>query len=186
LLGIRATREMEIHHLKVHGDYELIVQQVRNVYQTKNIWLKDYINEVWDIVEDFFLSFNILYITRNQNEKDDSLVVKKSTFKIPFPPKLKYEVEVRYMPSILDNVKHWKVFEEDSEIKRFIEAIDDFSSIHIDQDEYLDKDNQNLKFHNTIIGHKIFQLPTNHIKKGLVPLERFFYHYDVPMKLPDP
>jgi ribonuclease HI len=186
LLGLREAKEMKIQHLKVHGDFELIVQQVRDVYQTKNIRLKDYINEVWDIIEAFFLSFNIVYIPRNQNEQADSLVVVASTFKPPFPPKLKYEVEVRYMPSILDNVKHWRVFEEYSEIKRFIEAIDDFSSIHIDQDEDLDEDNHNLNFHNMIVGHKILQFPTNHIPKGLVPLERIFYHNDVPVKLPDP
>jgi hypothetical protein len=132
------------------------------------------------------LSFNIVYIPRNQNEQVDSLAVEASTFKPPFPPKMKYEVEVRYRPSIPDNVKHWRVFEEDSEIKRFIEAIDDFSSIHIDQDEDLDEDNQNLNFHNMIVGHKILQFPTNHIPKGLVPLERIFYHNDVPVKLPDP
>jgi hypothetical protein len=111
--------------------------------------------------------------------------VAASTFKPPLPPKLKYEVKVRYRPSIPDNVKYWRVFEEDSEIKRFIEAIDDFSSIHIDQDEDLDEVNQNLNFHNMIIGHKILQLPTNHIPKGLVPLERFFYQNDILVKLPD-
>jgi len=34
------------------------------------------------------------------------------------PPKLKYEVEVRYKPSIPDNVKYWRVFEEYSKIKK--------------------------------------------------------------------
>jgi hypothetical protein len=52
----------------------------------------------------------------------------------------------------------------------FIEAIHDFSSIHIDQDEDLDEDNQNLNFHNMVFGHKILQLPTNHIPKVMVPL----------------
>jgi hypothetical protein len=94
---------------------------------------------------------------------------------------LKYEVEVRYKPCILDDVKHCRVLEEYSEIKSFIEAIDDFSSIHIDQDE----DNHNLNFYNMIVGHKILQLPINHIPKGLVPLERIFNHNDVPVKLPD-
>jgi hypothetical protein len=37
-----------------------------------------------------------------------------------------------------------------------------------------------------IVGHKILQFPTNHIPKGLVPLESIFYHNDVPVKLPDP
>jgi hypothetical protein len=148
--------------------------------------LKDYRNEVWDIVESFFLSFNIVYIPRNQNEQVDSLAMAASTFKPPLPPKMKYEVEVRYMPLIPENVKHWRVFEEYYEIKRFIEAIDDFSLIHIDQDEDLNEENQNLNFHNMIIGHKILKLPTNHIPKGLVPLEMIFYHNDVHVKLCDP
>jgi hypothetical protein len=76
----------------------------------------------------------------------------------------------------------WKILKS----KCFIEAIDDFSSIHIDQDEDLDEVNQNLNFHNMIVWHKILQLPTNHIPKGLVPLERIFVHNDVPVKLPDP
>jgi len=96
LLGLMAYREMKIQHLKVHGDCELILQHVGNVYHTKNTRLKDKKNEVWDVVEAFFMSFNIVYIQRNQNEKVDSLVVEASTFKPPFPPRLKYEVEVRY------------------------------------------------------------------------------------------
>jgi hypothetical protein len=40
----------------------------------------------------------------------DSLVVSASNFRVSFPPKLKYDVEVKYRPSIPDNVKHWKVF----------------------------------------------------------------------------
>jgi hypothetical protein len=41
---------------------------------------------------------------------------------------------VKYRTSIPDNVKHWKVFEDDLEIKRFLETIDEFFSLHIDQD----------------------------------------------------
>jgi ribonuclease HI len=111
LLGLRAFKEMKIQHLKVHGDSNVIVQQVRNLYQTRNIRLEEYINEVWDIIERFILSFNILCIPGNRNEQVDSLVVVASTFKPPLPPKLKYEVEVRYMPSIPDNIKYWRVFE---------------------------------------------------------------------------
>ena len=54
----------------------------------------------------------------------DSLAVSVSNFRIPFPPKLKYDVEVKYRPSILDNVKHWKVFEDDLEIKKFLDTIE--------------------------------------------------------------
>jgi hypothetical protein len=58
--------------------------------------------------------------------------VSDSNFKVPLPPKLKYDVEVKYSPSIPDNVKLWKVFEDYIEIKRFMETMEEFSALHID------------------------------------------------------
>jgi hypothetical protein len=55
-----------------------------------------------------------------------------SHFRISFPPKLRYDVEVRYRPSVPNNIKHWKVFEEDLEDKKFLEPVDDFFALHID------------------------------------------------------
>jgi hypothetical protein len=80
----------------------------------------------------FFLAFNISFIPREENTMDDSLVVSASNFRVPLPPKLKYDVEVKYIPSILDNFKHWKVFEDDLEIKTFLETVDEFFALHID------------------------------------------------------
>jgi hypothetical protein len=40
----------------------------------------------------------------------DSLATSASNFKVPLPPKFRYDVEVKYRPSIPDNVKQWKVF----------------------------------------------------------------------------
>jgi hypothetical protein len=62
----------------------------------------------------------------------DSLAVSASHFRIPIPPKLKYDVEVKYRPSIPDNVKYWKVFEDDLELKKFLESVDEFVALHID------------------------------------------------------
>ena len=39
---------------------------------------------------------------------------------------------MRYRPSILDNVKHWRVFEDDLQINRFLEMVNGFSSANID------------------------------------------------------
>jgi hypothetical protein len=64
----------------------------------------------------------------------DCLVVSASNFRVPLPPKIRYYVEVKYRPFIPDNVKHWKVFEDDPEIKRFLETVDEFFALHIDQD----------------------------------------------------
>jgi hypothetical protein len=53
---------------------------------------------------------------------------------VPLPPKFRYDVEVKYRPSIPNNVKHWKVFEDDLEIKILLDTIEEFSALHIDQD----------------------------------------------------
>jgi hypothetical protein len=84
----------------------LIVHQVRNRYQDKHPRLRAYINEFWDLVDSFFLAFNISFVPREEKIVADSLVVSTSKFRVPLPPKLKYEVEVKYRPSIPDNVKH--------------------------------------------------------------------------------
>jgi hypothetical protein len=89
---------------------------------------------------------------------------------------------VKYRPSIPDNVKHWKVFEDDLEIKKFLESVDEFFALHIDQDHDSESNPHADVFLNKIANHHIVQLPTNHIPKGLVPLERLFDGNDVVVK----
>jgi len=52
----------------------------------------------------------------------------------PLPPKLTYEVQIKYKPSLPDSVTYWRVFENDEEINRFLQVIDEFSEMHIDQE----------------------------------------------------
>ena len=47
---------------------------------------------------------------------------------------IKYEIQMNYRPSIPDNIKHWKVFQDDKDIDRFLQVIDEFSSVHMDQE----------------------------------------------------
>jgi hypothetical protein len=158
VLGLRAAKDMRIEEISVFGDSELVVHHIKNIYQAKHPRLRTYINEVWDLVESFFLSFNISFIPREENVMDDSLAISTSNFRVPLPPKLKYEVEVKYRPSIPDNVKHWKVFEDDLEIKIFLETVDEFSALHIDQD-HESKSNPHVDvFLNKIANHHIVQL----------------------------
>jgi ribonuclease HI len=179
VLGLRDAKDMNIEDLEVFGDVELIVYQVRNRYQAKCPRLRAYINEVWDLVDSFFLDFNISFVPREDNTVTDSFVVLATKFRVPFPPKLKYDVEVKYRPSILHNVKHWKFFEEDLGIKKFLETVDEFSDLHIDQDQDTEEIPHDDVFLNKSVEHHIVQLPNNHIPKGLVPLERLFDRNDV-------
>jgi ribonuclease HI len=182
VLGLRAAREMGIQEIAVFGDAELVVQQVRNAYQAKHPRLRSYRNEVWDLVDSFFSAFNISFIPREENTLADSLAASASNFKVPLPPKFRYDVEVKYRPSIPDNVKHWKVFEDDLEVKRFLETVEEFSEMHIDQDVVPEEEPDGGNLLNKIAGRDIVQLPSNHIPRGLVPLERIFDSNDVSVK----
>jgi ribonuclease HI len=182
VLGLRAAKEMGIEEIEVFGDAELIIQQVRNAYRAKHPRLRSYKNEVWDLIENFFSAFNISFIPREKNALADSLAVSAILFRIPLLPKRKYDVEIKYRPAVPGNVRHWKVFEDDLEINNFLQAVDEFSALHIDQDLDLEGHPYPEVFLNKIANHQIIQLPSNHILKGLVPLERLFNGNDVAVK----
>jgi hypothetical protein len=96
--------------------------------------IRQYKNEVWDIIDNFVLEFSIYFVLRYSNHRKDSLVVDSSTSRPPICPNVKYEVEVRHIKTVLDNVKNWKVFSDDMELKRFLQTIEEFSNISIDQE----------------------------------------------------
>jgi hypothetical protein len=61
----------------------------------------------------FLIVSSWLLISHLLQERRMLWLVSGSKFRVPLPPKLKYDVEVKYRPSIPDNIKHWKVFEDD-------------------------------------------------------------------------
>ena len=83
LLGIAAVKEKGVKILKVRGDTELIVRQVRGQYSVKNHRLKNYWNRVWDEIEGLD-AFSIEAIPRELNTKVDSLVISTSLL-LPHP-----------------------------------------------------------------------------------------------------
>jgi hypothetical protein len=82
----------------------------------------------------FFLDFNIYFIPREENAPADCLAFTTSLLEVPELPTVRSDIEIKYRPSVPDNVKHWKVFEDDQEIKNFLQSIDNFSTLHIDED----------------------------------------------------
>ncbi len=114
------------------------------------------------------------------NHLVDSLVVSSSMFIPPMPPRISYEVQVKYRNSLPDNVKYWKVFEDDDELSRFLQVVDKFSDLHVDQENLNIDEFKKPKLKGKIGNHDIVQLPTNYIPRGLVPLDNFFDHNDVP------
>jgi hypothetical protein len=102
-----------------------------------------------------------------------------STFRPTIGPNIKYQVEIRNIKIILDNVRHWQVFSDDLELQRFLHTMDEFSNISIDQEsqegeDEESKDQQAPHLLKTVAGHDIVDLKSNHILRGLVQLEILF------------
>jgi hypothetical protein len=182
VLGLRAEKDMGIKEISVFGDAKLIGHQIRNIYQAKHPQLRSYRNESWDLIDSFFLAFNISFVPREENAMADFLAISASNFRVPLLPKLRYDVEVKYRPDVPENVKHWKVFEDDLEIKRFMETDEEFYALHIDQDPDSEINPHADVFLNKNFDHHIVQLLGNLIPKGIVPLERLFDRNDVAVK----
>ena len=44
-------------------------------------------------------------------------------------------LEVNFRPSVLDNLEHWQVFQDDAQILKFINHIDEFSNYKANERE---------------------------------------------------
>ena len=90
--------------------------------------MRDYKNMVLELLEDFY-EYTISLIPREQKNIANSLDNSASLFKIPIYPNKRYEIQVKHKPSIPNNVKNWKVFENNHQIKRFLENEEEFVNI---------------------------------------------------------
>ena len=102
--------------------------------------------------------------------------------KFPQVPQLQYVIEVKYIPFVPNNIRSCQVFEDDQKLKIFLEVVDEFYALHINQDNELEGSVENKKFQESIADHKIIELKGNHLPKGLVPLEKLFNNHDVLVK----
>jgi len=84
-----------------------------------------------------FQEHSFIVKTRDQNSIANSLVVSTSIFIIPIHSTEKCEVEVLHRPVIPDNIIHWQVFEDDHQVKNFIELKEEFENTQVDQQNML-------------------------------------------------
>ena len=110
------------------------------------------------MIDNLFIAFNISCIPKYHNQTSDSLSLAATHFIIPKQTQLKYPIEVRYRPSVPDNIKQWRVFEGDLEIKRFLELTDEFSNLLIDEEQDEEVEDADEYSENEIVGHKIIEL----------------------------
>jgi hypothetical protein len=165
ILGLEVARKMHITKLVAFVDSELIVHQIRGGYQTRHLIMRACKNQVWDLIDNFYKDFNITALSREFNQRDDSLAVASNNLKYHNNIQMRYEIEMRYRTSIHDNVKYWKVFEDDQHIKIFLEVIHEFSNTYVDLDVeekgkiVVDTEMQmTYEFSEYKAGHKLLQL----------------------------
>ena len=60
---------------------------------------------MWDLIEHYFVAFNMNYVSREENEMADSLAIAASNFKVPLNVKATYDVQIKNRPSIPNNIK---------------------------------------------------------------------------------
>jgi ribonuclease HI len=138
VLGLEAAKKLKINNLEVYEDAKLIVKQINRQYQAKHPILRSYINCAWDLMEKNFSSVNVHFIPRAENLHADALAKVDSIFSPPTTFKLKYHIEIKQRPSIPDNIQHWQVFEDEEQIKKFLEEVGEFSETHADQENQND------------------------------------------------
>ena len=133
--------------------------------------LLTYRKRVWDLMDDFE-ALNIRSILRRKNMVVDALAILASALQPVKRTKLKqFSVELVVVPSILENIIKFQVFQDNQHILEFIvcnchfkrQDIDDTPDDKPENDEFEDED-------------EILNLKTNTIPKGMVELEHIFYH----------
>jgi ribonuclease HI len=159
IFGLKVLEELGAKRIVVLGDSELIINQIKGIYQEKQPRMRAYRNLVLDLLEKF-LECNLSAIPREQNQVVDSLATSAAVFKVPIFPEKSYKVEVKYRPTVSNNIKHWQIFVNDKYIEIFLRMENVFENLNID-DEYWDDEvdatafTKEGYFDNQIVGRDI-------------------------------
>jgi hypothetical protein len=160
--GLLLAQKRGIQALRVYGDSELVVNQVRNQNTTKNGLLKSYKHRVWDLLEGFN-AFNIQSIPRKEIRHADRLAEIGASYDVlgNLEEEKKQQIKVVVRPAIPDNNIHWQVFESDEQIVSFLK----------NEAEFSDRNHSRLRDQ---YGDQIINLSSNKLPKGLITLESVF------------
>lgn len=106
LLGLKNAKDMGIKLLKVEGDAELIVKQIKDHFYVRNQRLQSYRQRVWNVIG-WFDAFNIIYIPRSDNSRVDALAVSAALF-MPHSDfrQNTFAIELINKPIVPDNAKN--------------------------------------------------------------------------------
>ena len=129
--GLKKAIELKVKNLKVYGDSEIIVKQIRNKIHCISPHLKSYQNEVWDLPINFH-TFNIVSIPRLKNATADLLAT--SVVRL-VPSNNRCSIELLFRPSVPDNITNLRVFDNDHQILECLMNDDTFIKGPIIDDE---------------------------------------------------
>jgi ribonuclease HI len=168
--GLKKSIDLNVKELKVFGDSEIIVRQVRNTIHCNSPHLKNYQQEVHRLIE-HFEAFNITMIPRAKNILVDSLATTASRLSpLEDYEASRFTVELLYKPSVPNNISNWKVFEGDEQIINFLTNQDNFKDLAIDdevfQEQSTDPDPRT--------GQPTDKSKSHTIPKGIANLENLF------------
>lgn len=179
IAGLKILRKLNAKRISIYGDSKLVIKQVRGEYQEKHPRMRAYRNAVLDILK-LFSEYTLTCVPRIQNSIVDALAKATSILKIPMNSSNKFEIHVKHRPAILDNHRHWKVFQDDEEIKDFLLNQGKFKETLIDVENDEIKGNGTEEVQSNQMD--VLQLKNNIIPKGLIPLEERFDQDDVARK----
>lgn len=97
---------MGIRFLIVHGDSELVINEVQDKISEKHHYLKIYKNRVWDLLE-YFIAIHMIAILTKYNQIVDALIRRGARLSPTFHKREAYRVKVLCIPSILDTANFW-------------------------------------------------------------------------------
>jgi len=113
LLGLKLVKKLGATRVSVPGDSDLILQQIKGKFLTKDPGLREYRGTSIEILNTF-LETQLAKIPRKHNLQAHSLAMFASTCKLPFEPNHQFTAAIRHRPTIPDNVKNWQVFDSDN------------------------------------------------------------------------
>eukprot|EP00253_Pinus_taeda_P008509 PITA_08509 len=134
--GLYKAIGLKVQYLKVFGNSEIAIKQVRNTIHCLSNHLKHYQSFVQELLS-HFLAFNISPIPRSQNAAADLLanVASKLLPSEDYSPD-RFSEELIFRPSIPDNITNWRVFNHDEDIIHFLTSNKSYNDQIIDESDH--------------------------------------------------
>jgi ribonuclease HI len=177
LQGLKKVIDLDVQCLVAFDDSEIVVKQVKNVIHCLSTHLKNYLTEVWNLINKF-LSFNISSIPKSSNFEADLLenVASKLLPAEGFSPN-SFSIELMFRLSIPDNIINWQEFDNDQQIIFFLHMEDTFQGVVIDENTH----DKYLRDFSVIYDPRLAESSSdmvNYIPKSIVRLDNFYDLHD--------